>query len=413
MTVSPTASTESPGVMSAVGDPARLQMLDDAGLLDDHADMTFDRIARLATAVVGAPASFVSVVSPDMQVMPGSVELDDPGDASRTLPAADAFCKFTVATGEPLVIPDSSRSPLVQRTAGARSGSISAYAGFPLRNETGVVLGTLCVIDRHPRPWSDDQMSLLNDLAGLAADQMNVRVSVGRLRRLADAARAVAEQVHLVSAAAPGLLGRVEASDDAQIRRYAALVGTRTENLVRATSVLDELLAEPADSSDGPPPVTDLRAVAHQSVRSVRAATGSDLLELQDAKVSIPVSAEPVELERAVTHLLVTALQHGDDASGVTVVLDGALAGNGSSDDLPTLRVVASGAHVPTGELTRAVARFSAATGEGNAGQVPAVVKVSRGTTTVRSGSVTAASSRVDGLTFAVRLPRPHDTVTH
>ena len=409
MTVSSHVAPESPGAMSAVADTARLQMLDDAGLLDDHADMIFDRIARLASAVVGAPVSFVSVVSPDRQVMPGSVELDDPGDASRTLPAADAFCKFTVATAEPLVIPDSRRSALVQRTAGARSGLISAYAGIPLRDASGVVLGTLCVIDRQPRPWSDDQMSLLNDVADLAADQMNVRVSVGRLRRLADAARGVAEQVHLVSAATPGLLGRVEASDDAQIRRYAALLSSRTENLFRATSVLDELLADPADSSDVPPPVTDLRAVARRSVRSVQAASGSDLLELQDPQVSIPVRAEPVELERAITHLLVTALQHGDDASGVTVVLDPAPAGDGSSDNLPALSLVAAGAQVPTGELTRAVAHFSAATGERGEGQAPAGVKVSRGTTTVHSGSVRAASSRAEGLTFEIRFPRPRD----
>ena len=62
--------------------------------------------------------------------------------------------------------------------------------GVPLRTHDGFNLGTLCVIDRHPRAVTERQVSQLEALASIVMDQMELRLSARRA--IADLARLVA-----------------------------------------------------------------------------------------------------------------------------------------------------------------------------------------------------------------------------
>jgi GAF domain-containing protein len=46
------------------------------------------------------------------------------------------------------------------------------YAGVPLRDRTGMALGTLCVIDREPRKLRASELQALVDLAAIAASEI-------------------------------------------------------------------------------------------------------------------------------------------------------------------------------------------------------------------------------------------------
>jgi GAF domain-containing protein len=48
---------------------------------------------------------------------------------------------------------------------------IRTYVGAPLIDRTGTVLGTICVIDREPRPWGHAGLDLIKERA---ADLMQV-----------------------------------------------------------------------------------------------------------------------------------------------------------------------------------------------------------------------------------------------
>jgi len=38
------------------------------------------------------------------------------------------------------------------------SAGVRAYLGVPLRTQSGQVVGSLCVFDREPREWSDEDL---------------------------------------------------------------------------------------------------------------------------------------------------------------------------------------------------------------------------------------------------------------
>src|SRR5579875_419034 len=117
----------------------RLAALRRLGLLDAGGDAALERLARVAAVAVGAPTALVSPVDERRQYFAGEAEL-----------------------------------------------GVFAYAGMPLADPDGTVLGSLCVIDDKPRVWTEAELGVLADVASAVEAELGYRV------RLADAAARLA-----------------------------------------------------------------------------------------------------------------------------------------------------------------------------------------------------------------------------
>ena len=158
----------------AVGDPERLEALQATGLLDSPAEEAFDRITKLAARVLNAPVALISLVDADRQFFKSSVGLREPWNSERQTPLSHSFCRHTLHTGEPLVIEDARVHPLVRDNLAVRDLDAVAYAGIPLVIGAGLVLGTLCVFDHHPRLWTRDQIETLEALGASVSSEMEL-----------------------------------------------------------------------------------------------------------------------------------------------------------------------------------------------------------------------------------------------
>jgi sigma-B regulation protein RsbU (phosphoserine phosphatase) len=69
------------------------------------------------------------------------------------------------------------------------------YAGVPQRTEDGYNLGTLCVLDTKPREVTQDEVAVLEDLAALVMDQMELRLQSREVLRAEAALRRDAERL--------------------------------------------------------------------------------------------------------------------------------------------------------------------------------------------------------------------------
>jgi serine phosphatase RsbU (regulator of sigma subunit) len=65
---------------------------------------------------------------------------------------------------------------------------VIAYAGCPLVDADGVVIGSLCAIDNRPRSWTDDDLAVLADLADACSSELQLRAMRERARRAAEVA---------------------------------------------------------------------------------------------------------------------------------------------------------------------------------------------------------------------------------
>lgn len=166
----------------------RLAALRRYDVLDTPPDGAFDRITALAADLFSVPIAIVSLVDHDRIWFKSRYGLDveqigrDPG-----------LCASAILQVEPWVLTDARvntralANPLVAGEFGLRF-----YIGAPLRTQDGFNLGTLCVIDREPRPVSERQIAHLKHLAALVMDQMELRLSARRA--IADLSRAVEEK---------------------------------------------------------------------------------------------------------------------------------------------------------------------------------------------------------------------------
>lgn len=146
----------------------RVATLRALNVLDTSPEERFDRLTRLAKRLFGVPIALVSLVDSDRQWFKSCVGLD----VTET-PRNISFCGHAILHDDILTVPDTLSdprfcdNPLVTGDPGIRF-----YAGCPLQVANGSRLGTLCLIDREPRSFDEDDRKLLHDLAQMAEQEL-------------------------------------------------------------------------------------------------------------------------------------------------------------------------------------------------------------------------------------------------
>ena len=143
----------------------RLQALGASGLLDAPIGGYLDQLARKVADAFEAPIALVSLLDEHCQHWKGAAGLPDELEQTRRGSRDDAVCSYVVASGVPLVVDDISRDPRFAGNPLLRAHGIRFYAGVPLRDVTGHVIGTLCVMDKQPRSLQARELRLLQLIA--------------------------------------------------------------------------------------------------------------------------------------------------------------------------------------------------------------------------------------------------------
>jgi PAS domain S-box-containing protein len=172
--------TDDTPLTTAIGDPERLAQLRRARLVGSPPEPAFDRLTRIASRLLNAPISLVTLIEEDRQYFLSCVGLPDSLRERRETPLTYSVCKHVVPTGEALIASDIREHPLVDDATVACSFGVVAYAGIPLRTATGHVLGSFCVLDRRRRDWTADEIELLETLAASAVAEIELRSSLSR-----------------------------------------------------------------------------------------------------------------------------------------------------------------------------------------------------------------------------------------
>ncbi|GGC64907.1 GAF domain-containing protein [Marinobacter halophilus] len=141
----------------------RLSALEAALLLDTPPEERFDRITRLAARLFDVPICLVSLIDANRQWFKSCYGL-----GVRETARDISFCGHAILGTDTFVVENALQderfadNPLV-----TGEPNIRFYAGAPLEDRHGHRLGTLCLIDRSPRPFPDDDKQALRDLADM------------------------------------------------------------------------------------------------------------------------------------------------------------------------------------------------------------------------------------------------------
>jgi hypothetical protein len=147
-----------------------------------------DRIARRLRGALDVRAVLVSLVSAAGQVVPGVGGL---WDAGRCLPLGRSLCPQVVLTGHPLVVDDIGSWAAPAGVVGPVVPWLCAYAGVPLTDEAGRVVGAVSALADRPRRWLPRDVDVLVEAAGRCRDLVRLRAAQVALEQcVAEAARA-------------------------------------------------------------------------------------------------------------------------------------------------------------------------------------------------------------------------------
>ncbi|MGW0823047.1 GAF domain-containing protein [Streptomyces sp. NPDC002845] len=169
----------------------RLQVL---GLNNVEAEATFDRVARLAASFTRSPLAMVNFINDERQMFRGmyvpSASPDekpnpdsggivfDLSDIAREAPNDYGFCPHVVAQGSQLALDDVFDYPRFKGNPLVNDMGVRSYLGTPLRDNSGMILGTVCVADTKPRHWDREIREGMQELSETLLADFKLRDSL-------------------------------------------------------------------------------------------------------------------------------------------------------------------------------------------------------------------------------------------
>jgi GAF domain-containing protein len=153
---------------------ARLAALRRYEILDTGDEEVYDNITRLAAHLCGTTISLITLLDADRQWLKSRTGTDE-----RESPRDTSFCAHALLERGVTVAQDTTvDSRFADNPFVTGPAQVRFYAGAPLVTSDGHVLGTLCVLDRRPRPLALDQMEALLALARHVVCHMELRRAV-------------------------------------------------------------------------------------------------------------------------------------------------------------------------------------------------------------------------------------------
>ncbi len=286
---------------------ARLAALRDLKILDTPEEAEFDEIAQLASQICETPISVINLIDEARQWFKAEVGL-----GVRETPLETSICSHVILDDEMTIVPDTledirfSDNPLCTGDPHLRF-----YAGALLKTTDGLPIGTLCVLDDHPRTLTPLQQNALSVLAKQVITRMEFR------RELARAGNMLHEVDHRVKnsltliASMLSLQAKSAETDEAreaiELARSRVMAVTRIHEQLHQSGSIDEV---------------DL------AVFLTRMA--DDLMSQSADAVEISVSCEAISLPArdsvnvgiAVNEIVTNAIRHGfeEEAEGKIVI---------------------------------------------------------------------------------------------
>ncbi|MEN9877521.1 MAG: hypothetical protein RLZZ158_560 [Cyanobacteriota bacterium] len=157
----------------------RLAELQSFEILDTKQETIYDDLGEIARCIAGTPIGLISLVDENRQWFKTCLGL-----GTKETPRSISFCGHTILNKQALIIPDTLQNPdFVDNPLVVGEPYIRFYAGFPLVSNSGLSIGTICVISPSPQTLNPSQQIGLNLLAKQVISVMEHRRELKLLRQ--------------------------------------------------------------------------------------------------------------------------------------------------------------------------------------------------------------------------------------
>jgi signal transduction histidine kinase len=275
-------------VQTIVSDPARVAAVRATALLDTPAELSFDRLTRLAAKLTRAPVTFVSLVDDQRDFYKSCFGFPEPLATEREL-TGTTFCHYALSSDGALVINDTLADPEYSRVPTVASLGVRAYLGIPLTLASGQTIGSFCAIDFAPRTWSELDIEVMRELATSTLREIELRTALNEITEDRLRLQALAETNEV-------LYRKAQEANDEKDRFFAAVtheLRTPMTSIIGWTRILAENVFDSPDATEA---LTMIETSAHTQARLV-----DDLLDASRiATGKVTLHRNPIDLTRVI-----------------------------------------------------------------------------------------------------------------
>ena len=161
-------------------DEQRVRMLHESGVLAPALTALYRDTAKKAVNAFNTKWAQVSWVDAERVFAPGSLlPLSAQEGPQQGFPRDSSVCSYVVYEEEAIVVGDLARDPRFANDSMVHSLKLRFYAGVPLTDKRGNVLGCLSILDDEPRNLSDDELEVLGGMARQLMDDVREALRQG------------------------------------------------------------------------------------------------------------------------------------------------------------------------------------------------------------------------------------------
>lgn len=146
---------------SEIVEAERVDALKKTGILDTPPHKSFDNITTLAAQVLDMPIALISLIDESRQWYKSTYGIE-----ATQNPKEISICQYTIQQTSVFEVNDTLQDPrFVNNVFVTEAPHVRFYAGVPLITKQGHKIGSLCVVDQHPRSLSEKERNTLLLLA--------------------------------------------------------------------------------------------------------------------------------------------------------------------------------------------------------------------------------------------------------
>jgi GAF domain-containing protein len=143
--------------------------------LQELPERFFNHLANIVARTFNTPIALISIVEEDEVFFKGNIGMEETKSTDRGV----SLCSLAVLQADPLIFNDAIEEPcLLSNPLVAGEFGLRFYAGAPITTPEGFHIGTVCVVDKQPREFSEDDKQLLVEFAKNAMSLIQLHSSV-------------------------------------------------------------------------------------------------------------------------------------------------------------------------------------------------------------------------------------------
>lgn len=156
----------------------RLASLQSYQILDTPPEWEFNNMVRIIADCMDMPIALISLVDKDRVFFKANYGMPGPTNVSRGV----SLCALAILDEGLTIFEDTSKEPcLLANPLVAGAFGLRFYAGAPIITADGFAIGTVCVVDKKPRKFSEADQDLLARFAGTVMKVINRKLVAGQL----------------------------------------------------------------------------------------------------------------------------------------------------------------------------------------------------------------------------------------